>query len=193
MSESEEYYGNLTEVRTKVGNTKFRDGEMRLEIWRDGSWTLTNERGTTLAIGDRHCRTPIMYNEKMDLTTGNMTFSPATTVKGSPDEEIAAKMADDVSGKMKDPNYKFSEDVLLEDLRVYINNTYKGHYNKNKFQASEFIIDSGHGMGMFLGNVLKYAQRYGHKNGKERKDLMKVLHYAIMAVHVHDLEQGDTE
>jgi hypothetical protein len=30
--------------------------------------------------------------------------------------------------------------------------------HRNRFQATEFIIDSGHGMGFALGNVMKYAQ-----------------------------------
>jgi hypothetical protein len=34
---------------------------------------------------------------------------------------------------------------------------------------------------------MKYAQRYGNKNGYNRADLMKVLHYAIIQLHVHDV------
>lgn len=86
--------------------------------------------------------------------------------------------------------YKYSEDKLLEELRLYVNETYSEHYSKNKYQATEFIIDAGHGMSFCLGNVLKYAQRYGHKEGHNRKDLMKVLHYALIALHCHDLEHG---
>jgi len=84
---------------------------------------------------------------------------------------------------------KYSEDRILGELKEYIDATYKGHYSKQKFQATEFIIDSGHGMGFCLGNVMKYAQRYGKKNGRNRDDLMKIAHYAIMALHVHDLDE----
>jgi hypothetical protein len=84
-------------------------------------------------------------------------------------------------------DYKFSEDRILEDLKVYIDKTYGQHYAQNKFQASEFIIDNGHGDGFFIGNIMKYAQRYGKKNGHNRDDLMKVVHYAILAIHNHDL------
>ena len=42
--------------------------------------------------------------------------------------------------------------------------------------------------GFVYGNVLKYTQRYGKKEGKNRKDLLKILHYAIIALHVHDRE-----
>ena len=77
--------------------------------------------------------------------------------------------------------FKFNEDKILNDMLEYIEATYGGHYSKNKFQSTEFIIDCGHGMGFALGNVLKYAQRYGKKEGYNRSDLMKIIHYAIIA------------
>jgi len=88
-------------------------------------------------------------------------------------------------------NYKYSEDRLLEELRKYIDDTYEGHYSQNQFQATEFIMDSGHGDGFCIGNIIKYAQRYGKKDGYNRKDLLKVLHYGIMALHNHDMTRGN--
>ena len=87
-------------------------------------------------------------------------------------------------------NYKFNEKNLIDDLQNYIDKTYDGHYSKNKFLSTEFIIDCGHGMGFALGNVLKYAQRYGKKEGYNRADIMKILHYALIALHNHDLENS---
>ena len=87
-------------------------------------------------------------------------------------------------------DYKFSEDTLIGELGQYIESTYSQHYNKNKFQATEFIIDGGHGEGFCIGNILKYAQRYGKKNGKNRADLLKVIHYGIIALH---LNNGESE
>jgi hypothetical protein len=84
-------------------------------------------------------------------------------------------------------NYKYSEDRILKELKEYVDKTYGQHYSQNKFQASEFIMDSGHGEGFCIGNIMKYAQRYGKKNGYNRDDLMKVVHYAIMALHNHDM------
>ena len=84
-------------------------------------------------------------------------------------------------------DYKYSEDRILKEIKEYIDATYGEHYSQNKFQATEFIVDSGHGEGFCIGNIMKYAQRYGRKDGHNRKDLMKVLHYAIMAIHNHDL------
>ena len=87
--------------------------------------------------------------------------------------------------------YKYDEPRILEELEEYINGTYGEHYSRDRFQATEFIIDGGHGEGFCIGNILKYAQRYGKKDGYNRKDLMKVLHYAIIAVYNHDLKQGE--
>lgn len=85
-------------------------------------------------------------------------------------------------------DYKYNEDKLLEELKEYINSTYNQHYAQGKIQTTEFIIDSGHGIGHTVGNIIKYAQRYGKKEGRNRKDILKVLHYALIMLHVHDLE-----
>ena len=90
--------------------------------------------------------------------------------------------------KKKTIKYKFSEGALIKELQAYIDNTYDGHFSKNQFQSTEFISDCGHGIGFAIGNILKYAQRYGKKGTPEdaRRDLMKVLHYSIIALHEHD-------
>ena len=113
-------------------------------------------------------------------------------------DAVQAELNDD--GREREPDfeedvpfdtdlYKFNEEQLINELQEYINSTYSAHYSKSKFQSTEFIIDCGHGQGFALGNVLKYVQRYGNKNGYNRADLMKVLHYALIALHNHDLQE----
>ena len=78
-------------------------------------------------------------------------------------------------------DYKFNENKIVNDVMDYITKTYDSHYAKTKnYQATEIIIDQGHGTGFCMGNILKYAQRYGKKDGKNKRDLMKVIHYAII-------------
>ena len=63
---------------------------------------------------------------------------------------------------------------------------------KTNIKPTEFILDAGHGSrGFCIGNILKYAQRYGKKGTREdaRKDLLKVIHYGIIALHNHDKEK----
>ena len=90
-------------------------------------------------------------------------------------------------------DYKFGENKYLQELKEYIDSTYQGHYATNKFQSTEVIIARGHGTGFCMGNVDKYANRYGKKGTREdaRKDLLKVIHYALLQLHVHDSEEEE--
>ena len=50
-------------------------------------------------------------------------------------------------------DYKYNESNNILELLKYVNSTYEQHYSKNKFQATEFIIDGGHGEGFCIGNI----------------------------------------
>lgn len=75
---------------------------------------------------------------------------------------------------------KFSEDKVLVWVENYIRSTYDAHYSKNTIQTTEFVFDANHGEGFCIGNIIKYAQRYGKKDGYNEKDLLKIVHYAII-------------
>ena len=87
-------------------------------------------------------------------------------------------------------NYAFNEERILKEMKEYIDATYDAHYSQNKYQSTQIIEDMGHGMGFALGNVIKYCQRYGKKEGFNRADLMKVIHYGIIALSMHDRSKG---
>ena len=79
--------------------------------------------------------------------------------------------------------YKFGEDETLTVISSYIKNTYSEHYAKDKkYQATDMIFDSGYGEGFCLGNIMKYAMRYGKKDGKKNSELLKIIHYALIAL-----------
>ena len=84
-------------------------------------------------------------------------------------------------------SYKFNEDNILQQIERYIDGTYERHYAQGKYQATDMIIDAGHGEGFCMGNIMKYAKRYGRKGGKNRADLMKILHYGIIMLYVESL------
>ena len=91
--------------------------------------------------------------------------------------------------------YKFRENELINELQSYIDKTYDQHYAGGKIQATEDIIDDGHGTGFCIGNAKKYLKRYGKKGetpAEWRKDIIKVLHYGLIQLYVHDLEHGNT-
>ena len=82
-------------------------------------------------------------------------------------------------------NYKFKEDQLLQLIRQHIDDTYNEHYSNGKYQATDMIIDSGHGEGFTVGNIMKYAMRYGKKDNK-KAELYKIIHYAIIALYLEE-------
>ena len=109
------------------------------------------------------------------------------------DQSPFKPMKDTIMKKEPKGEYKFNEKEYVEELLRVIDSTYTGHYSRQHFQATEFIIDGGHGTGFCIGNIMKYAQRYGKKGTTEdaRKDIMKVLHYAVIMLHVHDMNEFD--
>ena len=89
--------------------------------------------------------------------------------------------------------YKFNERLsYLMNFKSMSTRHTQPITRRTSSKSTEFIIDCGHGEGFALGNVLKYVQRYGNKNGYNRADLMKVLHYALIALHNHDLNNEES-
>lgn len=87
--------------------------------------------------------------------------------------------------------YKYSEDSIVNDLVNYIDSTYGQHYVGNKdIQTVDFWESLGSLDTTARDTAIKYLARYGKKNGKNRKDLLKAMHYIILMIYVHDKE-GD--
>ena len=95
-----------------------------------------------------------------------------------------------------DGSWNLTEDCLyseisgLAELEAYIASTYKQHYAMRGIQAAEVIIAAGMGEDYVLGNIIKYALRYGKKEGYNRKDILKILHYGLILLHIHYLQDS---
>jgi hypothetical protein len=85
-------------------------------------------------------------------------------------------------------NLKFDESKYLNEVKDYIVSTYDKHYSKGDVQTFELLVSSGKAEGFSLGSIMKYADRYGKKNGHNREDLLKIIHYGILQLYVHDRE-----
>lgn len=81
--------------------------------------------------------------------------------------------------------YKYAEDRMLSDLHDYLDNTYSEHYKTEDFQIECFDawIALGDATPTFRNTALKYLWRYGKKNGNNKDDLMKTLHYTLMCLY----------
>jgi len=81
--------------------------------------------------------------------------------------------------------YKFNEENTLIQIRRNIDRTYEQHYAGEKYQATDMIIDAGHGESFCIGNIMKYSMRFGKKDNK-KAELHKIIHYAIIALHLQE-------
>jgi hypothetical protein len=83
--------------------------------------------------------------------------------------------------------YKYNEAEILKELTDYIVRTYDQHYSagSDKIQTLDLIEACGDGEAFCRSNILKYASRYD-KKGTARRDIMKILHYAVLLMHFND-------
>jgi len=83
--------------------------------------------------------------------------------------------------------YKYNEDALLTELRDYITGTYGQHYSagNDSIQTLDLIEACGDAEAFCRSNILKYASRYD-KKGTARRDIVKILHYALLLLHFSD-------
>jgi len=83
--------------------------------------------------------------------------------------------------------FKYSEETILDELKTYISSTYQQHYSSGDdgIQTLDLIAACGDGEAFCRSNILKYASRYD-KKGSARRDILKVLHYAVLLLHFND-------
>ena len=84
--------------------------------------------------------------------------------------------------------YKYHEEEILKDIEEYVSSTYQGHYtgSKHEFrkvQTIDLMAARDIASQFCQANILKYGSRYGSKDGRNKKDLMKVVHYAMLLLH----------
>ena len=81
--------------------------------------------------------------------------------------------------------WKYGEDKILKDLEEYLISTYRGHYTSNEtgIQTIDLMQAKNLASGFCQANILKYGSRYGDKDGRNKRDLLKVIHYAMLLLH----------
>ena len=134
--------------------------------------------------------------------TGNPTAAPDTinfssTTFGAaqpvPMDYLSLGGEDSVSFNLdmstsNNPNrFKYSEERILKELAAYISATYNQHYSSgdDAVQTLDLIEACGDGESFCRSNILKYASRYD-KKGTARRDILKILHYAVLLMHFND-------
>lgn len=127
--------------------------------------------------------------------TGNPNASPDVVVFGSGlpggagQDHLALDRIPDfpTSQRTSRPGWKYNEEEIIKELSDYISATYNQHYSAgdDRIQTLDLIEACGDGEAFCRSNILKYASRYD-KKGTARRDIMKILHYAVLLLHFND-------
>lgn len=82
-------------------------------------------------------------------------------------------------------NFKYNEDKILKEVHEYIESTYGEHYagGNQKIQIQDVFEQMEISEEFTRGCAMKYLFRFGKKAGKNRKDLLKCMHYICLLYH----------
>ena len=86
------------------------------------------------------------------------------------------------------PEMKFKEGQYVLELKRYIDKTYTEHYSTTKdgFQVQDMLRHLGIDKDFCQANAIKYLCRFGKKDGRNRKDLLKAVHYIVLLMNSED-------
>ena len=158
----------IIDTSVGAGNTAYEDDGLDYEI------DLTNGASADYNMSD----IDDMYYHH--YTNANSSYNDGWTQEYH--QEQLDKMA------KTDHNFKYHEDEILKDIQEYVSRTYQGHYTgtKHEFrkvQTIDLMAARDIATDFCQANILKYGSRYGSKNGKNKTDLLKVIHYAMLLLH----------
>ena len=157
----------IIDTSVGAGNTAYEDDGLDYEI------DLTNGASADYNMSD----IDDMYYHH---TNANSPYNDGWTQEYH--QEQLDKMAN------TDHNFKYHEDEILKDIQEYVSRTYQGHYTGTKHQfrkvqTIDLMAARDIATDFCQANILKYGSRYGSKNGKNKTDLLKVIHYAMLLLH----------
>ena len=122
-----------------------------------------------------------------DINNNQWTISCVDPQEGTIRVEKKSIMSEDIIKQSPSTPWKYNEEEIVKELLEYIRGTYNQHYSAGdqKIQTLDLIEACGDGEAFCRSNILKYASRYD-KKGSARRDIMKILHYAVLLLNFND-------
>lgn len=98
--------------------------------------------------------------------------------------------------------FRFNEDQILKEALTYLESTYAGHYvgelagrdqwgQQNNIQTIDVWQTLGSVDTTCRDTAIKYLMRYGKKEGHNRKDLLKAIHYIVLLWYFTQPKEDD--
>ena len=163
----------------------------------DGGTTITRRKP-----GDDYTKKEVIqgdyFGDKYPYVNGADYPSSFTTLSDNDDQiahhvglnydEFTLNIEDPTEEIMTDSRNKYHEKEILKDIEDYVSGTYNGHYTGTKHeyrnvQTIDLMASRDLASSFCQSNILKYGSRYGSKDGRNKKDLLKVIHYAMLLLH----------
>ena len=132
------------------------------------------------------------YAQAVDHLVDEMPSSFSTLSDN--DDQIAHHITGGLNNEVQQSDnmsahyFKYHEDEILQDIESYVSGTYRGHYTGTtheyrNVQTLDLMASRDLASAFCQSNIIKYGSRYGSKDGKSKKDLLKVIHYAMLLLH----------
>jgi len=161
------------------------------DYWKEDGFSLTGNPGTaspdTIVFSGSHLLGG-MGDDHITLSSDGINAAESVPFNYFGSEDCLSfdlpKPSNAVTTKSKK---KYDEDSILKELSDYISGTYQQHYSagSDRVQTLDLIEACGDGEAFCRSNILKYASRYD-KKGTARRDILKILHYAVLLMHFND-------
>ena len=167
----DDLWGKKIDMSVGAGNTAYEDDGLDYEI------DLTNGASADYNMSD----IDDMYYHH--YTNANSPYNDGWT------QEYHQKELEKMDYEPKrNHQYKYHEEEILKDIEEYVSKTYQGHYTgtKHEFrkvQTIDLMAARDIAAQFCQANILKYGSRYGSKDGRNKTDLLKVVHYAMLLLH----------
>jgi len=137
---------------------------------------------------------PDPFTDAFDHMMENDYPSEFTTLSDNDDQiahhvdSLTLNTEGQIKETMSDVRNKYHEKEILQDVEDYVSRTYNGHYTgtKHEFrnvQTIDLMASRDLASDFCQANILKYGSRYGSKDGRNKGDLLKVIHYAMLLLH----------
>ena len=160
------------------------------DYWKEDGFSLTGNPGTaspdTIVFGSSALPGG-MGNDHITFSSDGINAAGPVSIPIGGQDIISFDSDQSSTISPTNNRRKYSEDEIIKELKDYITRTYDQHYSagSDKIQTLDLIEACGDGEAFCRSNILKYASRYD-KKGTARRDIMKILHYAVLLMHFND-------
>ena len=133
------------------------------------------------------------YKNEKKLTEEEMSKIVDKLVNQQATSTVTGKTFDlpSVEKQEIDSSFKYNEDKYLKDALEHIRGTYKQHYvSEEDVQLVDLWIAKGTMITTGCDLAEKYLSRYGLKEGYNKTDILKAIHYLVLVLYATDKKKG---